>query len=62
MKKLNINSLLIILSNSYPLNETKITLKNNYFQNKKFINIIEIKDFFLKNECVISSPNITFII
>ena len=64
MKKLNIilNSLLILLSNSYPLNETKITLKNNYFQNKNFINIIEIKYFFLKNECVISSPNITFVI
>ena len=64
MKKLNIilNSLLILLSNSYPLNETKITLKNNYFQNENYINIIEIRDFFLKDECGISSPNITFII
>ena len=42
MKKLNIilNSLLILLSNSYPLNETKITLKKNYFQNENYINII----------------------
>ena len=64
MKKLNIilNSLLILLSNSYPLNETKITLKKNYFQNENYINIIEIRDFFLKDECGISSPNITFII
>ena len=64
MKKLNIilNSLLIILSNSYPLNETKITLKNNNYQNENYINIIEIRDFFLKDECGISSPNITFII
>ena len=60
MKKLNIilNSLLIILSNSYPLNETKFTLKNNSFQNENYINIIEIKE----NECIISSTNITFII
>ena len=64
MKKLNIilNSILIILSNSYPLNETKITLKNNNYQNENYINIIEIRDFFLKDECGISSPNITFII
>ena len=60
MKKLNIilNSLLILLSNSYPLNETKFTLKNNSFQNENYINIIEIKE----NECIISSTNITFII
>ena len=60
MKKLNIilNSLLIILSNSYPLNETKFTLKNNSCQNENYINIIEIKE----NECIISSTNITFII
>ena len=53
MKKLNIilNSLLIILSNSYPLNETKFTLKNNSCQNENYINIIEIKE----NECIISS-------